>query len=123
MQRRLVISLLFLFTVLAAVAWASVDSGTAADPIGGFTAKELAQGYREDVILARPLAAPRVTADSAETDAGFTLHQKYARFGDLRVLKIPAGGTVADAIARLKASGRYEFVEPDLLRYARIIPN
>ncbi len=51
------------------------------------------------------------------------MHRKYSRFGDLRVLKIPAGEKVSDAIARLKATGRYEFVEPDYLRHARTLPN
>lgn len=87
------------------------------------TAKEIAQGYRDHTIIARPLAAYRATADAAEVGEGVHIRQKFARFGELRVIDIPEGETPAAAMARLRATGRYEFVEPDRLYWLQVTPN
>ncbi len=123
MSRRFVFTALALLAALAVVAHASVNRVLAPAATGDFTAQELTQGYRAGVIIAKPRAAHRARADSAEPGEGFTMHRKYARFGDLRVLRVPAGQSVEEAIARLQATGRYEFVEPDYLRHARFTPN
>jgi outer membrane protein assembly factor BamB/subtilisin family serine protease len=125
MPRRFFLSCLVLFAALAALAHASVNRGAApaSSASDDFTAEELAQGYRAGIVLAKPRTAHRAGADTAEPGEGFTMHRKYSRFGDLRVLKIAAGQSVAEAVARLKATGRYEFVEPDYLRHARVLPN
>jgi outer membrane protein assembly factor BamB len=88
-----------------------------------FTPKEIAQGYRDGVLLAKPRPAHRYSADHAEAAEGRRLQRKFSRLGDTRVLEPAAGETTEDAIARLKATGRYEFVEPDRIIHARIIPN
>jgi outer membrane protein assembly factor BamB len=125
MPRRFAV-FVFLFAT-AMIARASLGGGTtnnsAANATGDFTPAEVAQGYRDAVVLAKPHASHRDRADAAEPGEGYTMSQKYARFGDLRVLKIPAGQSVAQAIAKLKATGRYDFVEPDYLRHARVVPN
>ncbi len=122
-SRPLPLLTLFFLAVFANAAQASVDRGSAPGGNADFTASEMAQGYRDGLILAKPRAAHRGHADTAEPGEGFTLHRKYARFGELRVLQVPAGTSVAGAIARLQATGRYEFVEPDYLRHARVLPN
>jgi hypothetical protein len=38
-----------------------------------FTARELAQGYREGVVIAKPRAAQRAVADAAEAREGLRL--------------------------------------------------
>lgn len=101
----------------------SVELPAAAAAAAGLTAPEIAQGYRAGVVIAKPLAAHRGTVDAAEAADGIELHAKFSRFGDLRILKVPAGETVESTIARLQATGRYEFVQPDHLRYARLTPN
>ena len=106
---------LALFAVLA-------TTGTAADE-PAFTPKELAQGYRDAALIAMPRPAHRAAADSAEAGEGRHLLKKFARFDDLRVLAPAPGETVTEAIARLRATGRYEFVEPDYLRHADVTPS
>ncbi len=109
----------FLFVLVAAVAFGAPQPA----PDTTFTAKELAQGYRETVILAKPKAARRATADAEEARDGVRVVDKLARIGDLRVVEVEPGETPQDAIARLRASGRYEFVEPDYLRHLATEPN
>ncbi len=125
--RRFAFAALFLLCTVASAARASLGGGTtnnsAANATGEFTPAEIAQGYRDAVVLAKPHASHRDRADAAEPGEGYTMNQKFARFGDLRVLKIPAGQSVAQSVAKLKATGRYDFVEPDYLRHARIVPN
>ena len=60
--------------------------------------------------------------DQAEGAEGLSLRARYARFGNVGVLDLPAGDTVPAAIARLKATGRYEYVEPDYIRRATASP-
>ena len=88
-----------------------------------FTAKELAQGYREAVVLAKPRASHRALAEAAERGEGLRVRQRFDRLGDLRVLELKAGDTVAQAVTRLHATGRYEYVEPDRLLHASLTPN
>jgi outer membrane protein assembly factor BamB len=90
---------------------------------GPLTAKEIAQGYRDRVLLAKPHAAARATVDAAEAREGVRVRRKYSRFGDLRVVDLDATDTPSAALARLKATGRYEFVEPDYVRTASVVPN
>jgi len=94
-----------------------------ADPTVPFTAKELAQGYTDGSVLAVPRALHRLGADAAESREGRRLIRKFARFDDLRVLAPAAGETAAEAVTRLRATGRYEFVEPDYLLHADATPN
>ncbi len=96
---------------------------TPADDATPFTAKELTQGYTDHSILAKPLARTRATVDADEAQEGLNVRQKFSRFGDLRVLDLAATDSADQAVARLQATGRYEFVERDLIRHADVVPN
>jgi subtilisin family serine protease/outer membrane protein assembly factor BamB len=96
----------------------------AAEPTpDGFTPRELAQGYRDGVVLAKPRAGRHAEADSAERREGVRLRRRWDRFDGLRLLELPAGETVPAAVARLAASGRYEYVQRDHLRQATVVPD
>jgi subtilisin family serine protease/outer membrane protein assembly factor BamB len=88
-----------------------------------FTAKERAQGYRDRVLLAKPRATAAATVEAAESGEGLRMRQKFTRFGDLRVLELPDTESLDAAMARLRASGRYEYVERDRLLFKRTVPN
>ncbi|MDB6093133.1 MAG: peptidase and in kexin sedolisin [Verrucomicrobia bacterium] len=88
-----------------------------------FTEKEHAQGYLDTVVLAKPRLSLQATAEAAENAEGLKVRQKFDRIGQLRVIELAPGDNVPDAIARLKATGRYEYVEPDRIRYATVTPN
>jgi outer membrane protein assembly factor BamB/subtilisin family serine protease len=90
---------------------------------GGLTSKELAQGFRDGQVLAKPTAAVLPVIDQFEKAEGLTLRAKYARFGNVRVIGLAAGDNVKAAVARLRATGRYEYVEPDYLRHGTKVPN
>lgn len=60
--------------------------------------------------------------DQAEKAEGLRLRRRFGRFGGVAILDLPAGDTVPAAVARLKATGRYEYVEPDYVRRATVVP-
>jgi len=90
---------------------------------GLFSAKELSQGYRDGVVIAKPRAAVLASIDAAERAEGLRLQARFERLGNIRVVGLAAGDTVAAAVGRLKATGRYEYVEPDFIRHATTAPN
>jgi outer membrane protein assembly factor BamB len=90
---------------------------------GRYSAKELAQGYRDGVVIAKPRAATLATVDAAELAEGLSLQARFKRLGYVRVLGLVAGDTVPAAIRRLKATGRYAYVEPDYIRHVTTTPN
>ncbi len=104
------------FLRLAAL-WLLIASLASAAPADSttFTAKEIAQGYRDSVVLAKPRESHRGTVDAAEASEGLHIRRKFERFGDLRLLELKSTDTVGQAIARLRATGRYEYVEADHL--------
>ncbi len=118
---RLVWLLSIPWLVLAAVADAAITPPDPSPP--PFTAKELAQGFREHVILARPHAARQALAEDQETRAGIRIRRSFERLRNLRVLELPSSDSADAAIARLRASGAYEFVEPDYIRHIAVEPN
>jgi subtilisin family serine protease/outer membrane protein assembly factor BamB len=90
-----------------------------ASPIPGglaLAARELSQGYRDSVVIAKPKASALASIDAAERSEGLHLRARYARFGSLRVIGLAKGDSVRAAVARLMATGRYEYVEPDFVR-------
>lgn len=87
------------------------------------TAHELRQGYRDDLVIAMPHASLAGTVSAQEYNEGVNVRRKFSRLGGLRVIAVNAGETPDEAIRRLKASGRYRFVEPDYLRTAYAVPN
>lgn len=110
----------FVVLLLAAVAHSATHPQP---PAARFTAKEIAQGYRDHVILARPHAAYLNTIASDETREGIHVSRTFSRFGGLRVIQLDPGDNADAAIARLRATGRYAFVEPDYLRHIDATPN
>jgi outer membrane protein assembly factor BamB len=106
---------------VAALAFACASSATTfRDNLG---ARESAQGYREGVVLAKPKAGMLATIDKVEAGEGLRLRARFDRFGHVGVLALAPGDTVLAAIKRLRATGRYEFVEPDYIRRATKAPN
>jgi outer membrane protein assembly factor BamB/subtilisin family serine protease len=88
------------------------------------TAKELAQGHRDGAVLAMPRAALAETdVADAEQREGLNLRTRFEHVRNLRLLEFITGETTEQAVRRLRATGRYEFVEPDRVIYARTVPN
>ncbi len=112
--------LLFATTISLAIAAPPTDPDATRIP---FTAKELTQGFREQVILARPHASRRATIDDDEARDGVRVRERFARFRDLRVIDVDSSDRAEDAIDRLRATGRYEFVEPDYIRQVATEPS
>ena len=94
MRTRLLVSLL-------ALASATSAATPAAPTPAALTAKERAQGFSDRVVLAKPRAQHRATADAAEIRERVRVRRKFARFGDVRVIELDGTETVAAAIARL----------------------
>ena len=90
---------------------------------GPLTARESAQGFREGRVLAKPKAEMLAGIDQAEAAEGLTLRAKFVRFGNVRVVGLSPGDSVPAAVARLRATGRYEYVEPDYLRRIAGVPD
>ena len=107
------------FIALAAVR-AAPDATPPATPL---TAQEIAQGYRNHVVIARPHAAHRATVGAEEAREGIRVRETFARFGELRVIDLDDTDNPTAALNRLRATGRYEFVEPDFLRHLAVEPN
>lgn len=104
-----------------ATAFAHAAINAAGEP-APFTSRELALGRREHVIIARPPAARRARADAEEARDGIRVREKFRHLGDLRIIELDDSDDVSAAIARLQATGRYEFVEPDYLRHIAVEP-
>jgi outer membrane protein assembly factor BamB/subtilisin family serine protease len=113
----------YLFALAAAAALACASSAAPFKNAAGLSAKELAQGYRDGVVLAKPKAQMLPTIDKAEQAEGLVPRADFERFGHVRVLGLAAGDTVPAAIARLRSTGRYEYVEPDYIRRTATVPN
>ena len=90
---------------------------------GALDDKELAQAYRDGRVLAKPNAAYLAKVDALEKSEGMTLKAQFDRFGHVRVIGLSNGETVKDAVARLRATGRYDYVEPDYLRHPTKVPD
>ena len=110
---------IFRFLLLALV---SLTAAHATDSTG-LTPKELAQGFRDGVLLARPHASHRATVDAAESRERTRVRATFSHLHDLRVIELDAGEDTAAAVARLQATGRYDFVERDQLRHLDVTPN
>ncbi|MBI5693427.1 MAG: S8 family serine peptidase [Verrucomicrobia bacterium] len=99
--------------------------GTAANEteLTPISPREIAQGFRDGVLLAKPRATHRATSEEAERREGFRVRRRWDRFDGLRLLELPAGDSPARAIERLLASGRYEYVQRDHLLRPSAVPN
>ena len=109
------VSLSLLFSV-------ALPTSRAADP-ATITAQELAQGFRDRTLLAKPRASHRASIDAEETRDRVRVRTTFSHIRDLRVIELDDADNVTAAIARLTATGRYEFVERDRLRHLSVAPN
>ena len=73
----------------------------------------------------RVLIKPKVGADLAllHTILGTQVLRTYPAIGNLQVLQLPAGSTVAAIIGAYQESGLVEYAEPDLLIHGLVSPN
>ncbi len=85
--------------------------------------REPAPAFSDRVILAQPRAAQRATVAADEAREGLRVRRTFPRFGDLRVIELSDGESVPAAIARLQATGRYEFVEPSFIQKPNALPD
>jgi outer membrane protein assembly factor BamB len=106
--------------VLLATACARASIWSAAEP---FTPKERAQGYSDRVVLAKPRADRLASVEADEAREQVRVREKFSRLGDVRIIELPPHESVEAAIARLKATGRYDYVEADVLMYPTATPN
>lgn len=89
-----------------------------------FSDEEKRQGFSNRTLLAKPRAtADAMQVDAAERAEGTRLVRSLPSAGNLRVLEPAAGETVLQAVARLRATARYEYVEPDYLVRRALEPN
>lgn len=86
------------------------------------TDKERTQQYSETTVIALPLPGRGDQADAVEASSGTRVREKFARLNNLRIIELE-GESVEAAIARLKATGAYEFVEPDYIHHPHATPN
>ena len=110
MSTRLLIALMIAASAIA-VRGQSADSRQ-------FTAKEIAQGWADGYVLAKPRPERLAAADAEEAREGWAVERKFGRFGGLRVISLKPGDTSESAIARLRATGRYEIVDHDYIKHA-----
>jgi outer membrane protein assembly factor BamB/subtilisin family serine protease len=87
------------------------------------SSKERAQGFSDRVVLAKPKVGPDDQVAGQEAMDGTRVRDAMPRLGGIRVIEVDAHETVDAAIARLAASGRYEFVERDYLSSSQALPN
>jgi outer membrane protein assembly factor BamB/subtilisin family serine protease len=107
-----------LLILLAAAAVAAHGARAQGDDGAPFTAREIVQGFRDGVVLAKPRQDRLGTVDSAEAAEGWAVGRKFQRFGGLRVVTVRPGESPDAAITRLRATGRYEFVDRDYIKHA-----
>lgn len=113
--------LIVLFGALQLPLSASPTSPSSPHPV---TAKEAAQGYRDGRILALPIASRLTSVTQAEQTEGLQVQATFPELGNLRLIQLQGNEAVSEAVERLKATGRYEYVEPDhLMKIDSTIPN
>ena len=111
-------------TLRALLPWLALWGGglvRAADN-NAITADELRQGFRARTLIAKP-RADLSAVERAEATAGLRLRRAHARIGGLRTLETDGAEKVPDVVARLRATGLYEYVEPDYIRRVHATPN
>jgi|GEM_PF-601407 len=107
-----------LFFFLAACGLALADS---------VTPDEAMLGRRAGQVLVRPskspLAGQAIRELSARAKVGGWVARKFPALGGIQVIGLPKGASVDRALAELRASGAYEYAEPDYVVMASDSPN
>lgn len=95
-----------------------------------FSDVELRQGFRSDRVLVRArdvavtsTSSPDGAFAKAELQAGVRAKRIFRHLERQQAMELNSGASVRDAILSLRASGLYEFVEPDYIRVAQALPN
>lgn len=104
------------FALLLALTGLRLNAQDPSAPTPRFTEEEKRLGYSTRSILAKPragLAAENLSLE--EERSGLRLRRSGGARGELRVLEIERDSPVPAMIDRLRATGRYEYVEPDYL--------
>lgn len=103
---------------------AELFAQVAPEPGRDVTAEERAQGFSNRTLLAKPKASVQSAELAlAEANEGLRVRRTFATLGELRILEPLANESVADALERLRATGRYDYVEPDYVMRAEAAPN
>jgi outer membrane protein assembly factor BamB len=92
------------------------------------TADEVRLGHRARTFLAKPRAGTALAAEAAsptEASAAFRLRlvRSHPRLGGIRTLETDGSEDVLTVIKRLAATGLYDYVEPDYLCRALVLPD
>lgn len=84
--------------------------------LGLLSAQPLAQPprYRPDHILVKP-TVPVTELAVVHAQMGTQVRKSFARFGNLQVVKLPPGASVAGMVAEYQRSGLVEYAEPDYI--------
>lgn len=114
MARKLVVVQLLLVLGVAVLPAATLDESP--------TTEEVRQGHRARTLLAKP-RAPLASVEQAESALSLRLVRAHARLGGLRTLETNGATDVLNAISELKHTGLYEYVEPDYIRVAHVVPD
>ena len=89
-----------------------------------FTAEEIRLGYSTRSFLAKSRAGVLPgELNAGETRAGLRLRRSSGDRREVRVLEAGGGESILATIERLRATGHYEYVEPDYLVRTRATPN
>jgi subtilisin family serine protease len=95
-----------------------------------FSAQEIERGYRQGRVLVKRRALASVAGVDqeaafarAEARAGVKARRNFRRLTRQQVLEVESVASIPEAIARLRESGLYEFVEPDYIRGVQAVPN
>lgn len=116
--------LLGIFCLQAILVWGAV---TPKEDASAFTPDEQAQGYRNGRVLVKlsDHAAPgdETLRQASESRAGIRNRRKFERLKNQQLLEFDSAQPVSAVIKELRASGLYEFVEPDRIVHARVTPN
>lgn len=85
---------------------------------------EMRLGFSRTHVLAKPRAdLPVVDVAAAEATEGTRVQRILRLSGEVRLLEPLPGEDISEAVERLRATGRYEYVEPDYVVQARATPN
>ena len=84
--------------------------------------EEATRGFRTRTLLAKPRAAAPAVA-TAEARENLRLVRTHPRLGGIRILETDGRADVGAVIARLQATGLYDYVEPDYIRRLHAVPN
>jgi subtilisin family serine protease/outer membrane protein assembly factor BamB len=116
------------FTALLSFAMANFgygDSRAAGERLDPpITAREQAQGFRDTLILAKPKAG--VTAEqlaASLSSSGIRVRETHQKLGRLQILEAAGSTNLQQRMQAMRASGLYEYVEPDFIRHRCATPN